>query len=480
MRSVRQTIRNRKPAAKPGQLRVGWSSRSITPDRPVSLMGQFYVRISQAVNDPITVTALAIEDHPKGDRAVIVSCDHGLIPDSVMQSVRAKVAATLPSFDPAAIILCAIHTHNAPVFDDFWYPKLGPEVMAPSDYHEFFCEQAAQAVVEAWQRRAPAGVSTAFGHAVVGRNRRLAYLDGSSQMYGQSNRDDFAGWEGGSDSGVDMVFTWNRRRKLTGVVVNLPCPSQVSEHKYFVSADFWHEARTEIRKRLGAGVFVLPLCSAAGDQSPHILVHHRIEKAMQTRTGMELRQQIGARIAAAVAEAYGTARKDIQTTVPFRHARAVLRLPRQMISMAACLAARRAYRKLAADHSLEGRPVADRAASTHFARLKYHQSVINRYKRQRAKVTEPVEVHACRIGDVALATNPFELFLDYGLRIKERSPAQQTLVVQLACGGKGYLPTQRAVDGGSYGASAQDLVIGPAGGQEMVNRTLKLIARIWK
>jgi len=41
-----------------------------------------------------------------------------------------------------------------------------------------------------------------------------------------------------------------------------------------------------------------------------------------------------------------------------------------------------------------------------------------------------------------LATNPFELFLDYGMRIKARSKALQTFVVQLACDSSGYLPTQ--------------------------------------
>ena len=38
------------------------------------------------------------------------------------------------------------------------------------------------------------------------------------------------------------------------------------------------------------------------------------------------------------------------------------------------------------------------------------------------------------IGDLGIVTNPFELFLDYALRIKARSPAPQTAVVQLAAG----------------------------------------------
>jgi len=59
---------------------------------------------------------------------------------------------------------------------------------------------------------------------------------------------------------------------LSGLVVNVPCPSQVSEQEYQVSADFWHDTRQELRRRFGEHLFVLPQCAAAGDQSPRPLV----------------------------------------------------------------------------------------------------------------------------------------------------------------------------------------------------------------
>ena len=62
-----------------GPLLVGWASASITPDVPVQLTGQHYVRISEYVRDPVTATALALESLDSGgaslDQAVIVSCD---------------------------------------------------------------------------------------------------------------------------------------------------------------------------------------------------------------------------------------------------------------------------------------------------------------------------------------------------------------------------------------------------------------------
>ena len=84
-----------------------------------------------------------------------------------------------------------------------------------------------------------------------------------------------------------------------------------------------------------------------------------------------------------------------------------------------------------------------------------------------------------RLGDVAIATNPFELYLDYGVRIEARSKAEQTFIVQLACGSGGYLPSARAIAGGSYGAGPENGPVGPEGGQVLVERTVELIGALF-
>ena len=70
-----------------------------------------------------------------------------------------------------------------------------------------------------------------------------------------------------------------------------------------------------------------------------------------------------------------------------------------------------------------------------------------------------MELHAIRVGDVAIATNVFELFTSYGLQMKARSRALQTFVIQLAGPGT-YLPTPRAVQGGGYSANVESSVVG--------------------
>jgi hypothetical protein len=91
-----------------------------------------------------------------------------------------------------------------------------------------------------------------------------------------------------------------------------------------------------------------------------------------------------------------------------------------------------------------------------------------------------MELHVIRLGEVALATNPFELFLDFGLRMKARSRAEQTFVVQLACDSAGYLPTAKAAAGGGYGAEIPSNRVGPEGGQVLVDRTVAVINSLFE
>ena len=149
---------------------------------------------------------------------------------------------------------------------------------------------------------------------------------------------------------------------------------------------------------------------------------------MDERRGLSRRQEIARRIAGAVAESLPLAQAARNAQLVFRHQVVHVDLP---------------------EHDTVTQPfyVTD---SVH-----------------------PAELHVLRLGDVAMATCPFELFHDYGVRIEARSPATLTMLVQLACGQSGYLPTERAVRGGGY--SADKFVVGPTGGQVLVDQIVKQI-----
>ncbi len=69
----------------------------------------------------------------------------------------------------------------------------------------------------------------------------------------------------------------------------------------------------------------------------------------------------------------------------------------------------------------------------------YAGSVVRAAEREEKTVV--VKVQAARIGDLAVCGIPFETFAEIGLELKDRSPFPQTMVIGLANGRYGYLPT---------------------------------------
>lgn len=455
----------------PGELLVGAASISITPDKPVALQGQMHTRISKTVESPVTAAALALESRRGGqncDQAVLVACDLAVLRGPMIEKVREQVKVRLPELDVTKLVFSATHTHTGPVTVEGAYeiPKDG--VMQPTEYFEFLLGRLGEVIVQAWQSRKPGRVGWGLGHAVVAQHRRAVYADGHAQMYGDTNRPDFRGLEGYEDHGIHALFFWDQDQKLIATAVDVACPAQEVEGNLAVNADFWHETRQLLQARHGEGLVVLGWIGAAGDQSPHLMYRKAAEERMRKLRGLTRLQEIARRIDAAWADAYEAAQKESHAEVVFAHRVETIELPARVVTEQEAQQAKAQAERLSQDPK-QG------------TLMRWHQRVVDRFEAQQAGKAEPyaMELHAIRLGDVAIATNDFELYTDYGVAMQARSPATQTFVIQLAGGGT-YLPTERAVRGGGYGAIPQSNRVGPEGGQVLVDRTVELIQSLWK
>ena len=477
-------------------LRIGWAQADITPDEPVLLSGQFHSRVSEGVRDPVTATALVFE---QGDEhAVFVTCDLSGAYGELQDAVMARVEQIDDGPEVSRVAMSATHTHAAPVtFSRLFRSGHGPDytdgadlpVMEPAEYVAFAAERIAGAIGEAWAARAEGAVAFGLGQAVVGRNRRWVDIHGNATMYGDTNTPEFSHVEGYEDHSVNVLATYDAHGALTGVVVNVPCPSQETEHIYEISADFWHETRVELRRRFHEGLFVLPQCSAAGDQSPHLIWGAREHERMLELKGRDSREEIGHRIASAVEEVLGWLEGTQDGSPVLEHELVELSLPMRMLTEedvreaeAAAEQWRAEYEaeraKLEADPSLREQPRWYTAVTKAFRRMHWYLAVRDRFEEQQADPTLPVTLHVVRLGDVAFATNPFEYYLDFGVRIKARSPAVQTFLVQLTGPGS-YVPSERSVAGGGYGSIPASNPIGPDGGREVADRTVDTLLRFY-
>jgi hypothetical protein len=429
-------------ASNSGSLFVGWAVADITPQKPVALTGNMGKTISESVMDPLNAVVLALEtknENGTKEQAVMVSCDLLFIRRQTQQKLQRIIETKLSDFDSSKLFLNAIHTHAGPgvidgEFNGMYDVSKDEGVMKPSEYEEFMIQQISQAVIKAWGNKKEGGFSWGLGNAVLGHNRRTVQYDGSSRMYGV-NDPGFAHYEGTHDDRVQFLFFWDKNKKLTGILINTVATAQAGGTGKKVSPDFYHDVREKIRDKYGKDVFVFIQVGAAGDITPvaHEYTYRRAETEMLKRKGLTFKQELGSRLANAVDEVMPWVKDDIQYNTIFNH---------QVVNVQI--------------------PVKDPPANPFY--------IVDH--------VNPAELHVLRLGDIAIATNPFELFIDYGILIKAQSKAILTFLVQLSCHHSGYLPTERAEKGGGY--SADKYLVGHEGGYKLVSETVKHINKMWE
>ena len=488
---------------------IGWAERDITPNRPVSLNGQFAERISESVEKPITVTAFAVSTEQ--DQLVLCSTDLVCVSWALTLAVRERLAK-VDGLDPMKVILSAIHTHTSMTYahmegriDDIMpWPENAVSKLTGLEYKEFaeitgntelftgeeafafLVDKITEAVTEAWQNRRPGTLVSAFGRAPVGMCRRAAYIDGTAAMWGNTETPVFEALEGGNDSGIELLYAFDEAGNLTGVVPNLACPAQAVQHRMFVSPDFWGETKLLLRKRFGEKLFMLPLCSAAGDQCPVDIVrwvepesdvhdpnikrdHPSPRKADPSMFDLKGMRLAGRRIADEVIRVFEDGLDEAEEVELIHHVRD-FELPLRLVG------------KTQYEQAVKNIKDAfvGRTGTVDFNDEADHLIEVGdiwRYETQHISEVLPTECHVIRLGGIAIATNPFELFLDYGNQIKARSHAKQTFLIQLAVSCEGYLPTEKAENNGHYSAIVGSGYVGHVGGNLLVRETLNEINR---
>lgn len=453
------------------------ASCDITPDQPVFLSGQFNARVSRGVSCPVTANILALESRD-GDKALeqalVISMDTVVIYEPFHKVFQAALGKALPEVAFNKVIIAATHTHSAPCQTDGQYASDDPHVMQPSKYNVFAAAKIAAAAAEAWKNRRPAKFSYGLGHAVVAYNRRAVYADGKAVMYGKTNDPTFRAIEGVEDHDVNSMFFWDTNDKLLAMLVNVSCPSQEVEHSNTIDADYWGEVRKSLHQAHGEDVVVIGLCGAAGDLSPHLRYRQAADDRMRELRKLSRNQEIARRVVQGVEEAYAVVKDAKSADVVVKHQAQVLKLPERLVTEAE-------YKSCKAEAERLLQRAKEKGDSGARGMGNWNARIAARYEKL-AENPHPLfstPVHVLRIGDAVICTNAFELYTDFGIQMKARSKANLTIVVQLANGGGTYLPSERAVKGGGYGAVIQSNTVGPEGGQTLVEETLKMVNSMW-
>lgn len=515
-----------------GRLKIGWSSRDISNEKPVEIPGQAHMRLSKGTLDSLTATVLVMDDGD--DQVIFLTLDAVHVYVGLLNLIREKVKRLCPEIPVEKLVATATHTHtgaghldlakyNIEVFskmglienpqDYQWDLRL--DVYTPEEYSQWLSDTLTEMITEAWLSRTEGGIAYGYGYAVVAHSRRVCYMDDLSQregvdknsayacnghaaMYGETNDDKFSHYESGADHFVNLMYTFDPEGNLTGAIVNIPCPSQSSEMEWYLSADYWHDVRTAVRKKHG-DIFILPQCAASGDLSPRIL-HYK--KAQQRRFRLKYgenpldercikqhelaaRRDIGERVAQAFDEVLSWASKDIRNDLKIGHKVIFPELHQYEVTeedVEAAKAGLSVYMKQPMVVTED--PMQDMIQNTTVINNRFRfLNVLKRYEDQKNGNTKETEIHVLHIGDIAFASNPFELFIDYQHRIQARSPFEQTFIVQLCGQPNDYMPcylcTERAFEGRGFSAIVYSVYTSPQGGQQLVEETVRELKELY-
>ncbi|MBI4219470.1 MAG: hypothetical protein HY682_04940, partial [Chloroflexi bacterium] len=360
------------------------------------------------------------------------------------------------------IVVAANHVHLAPPAAPGWiFVKAAPDPL----YVDLLRSRVADAVQAAHRNMRPAKLASGAAPTTgITFNRRYLRPDGGVKMVFAQDRDPLMPAAGPVDpdlsylmfeepdgAPIALVTTFSAHNHVTG---GSPVPGR-PRPQYF-HRDFGGRFGDMVRRQMGHPVPTAYFAGPCGDtawQDPAV---------PPPVDGSAAAWRIGEHLADAFfSHAKGQPRKEIGR---LRFANAVLEIPDRPLSES----------RFCDDACRGADPEAEALDSV---RWPAEEKAI----RARGNTVCPVEINAISIGDdIALSTSPAELFVEFGLEIKRRSPFPRTLVVELANGHCGYVPTERAFEQGGYETHRSVYVsrLAKKGGRTIVEKSVELLDKV--
>ena len=435
--------------------RAGAASCTINPEIGAWVQGATVHERATSIRDPLEANALYLTDG--GETVLFASGDVVCIEPHTVRSICEAMseAAGIPSDN---VIVACTHTHTGPsLFPSNPAKPLDEEYIAK--LHDWLAALARDAVAAA----RPARVRWGIGEAKIGTNRRCCWADGTHTMHGDPSRDDFTGFEGPDDPQHLAMFIEGADGALVAVLHHNTAHATSFYGRNFFSADFPGEARRIIRDVVGE-VPVLFLNGAIGDICIEDL---RLPKPLWP--SQEQKMKRNAHLLAGETLRLMQQQGPVTDAPVLRHVCEELTVDVRVPSPDRAAWARETLKKFEAGEELTNWDKST-AYTTHLLQERFGDDP-----------REALRIHVVRIDDVAIVTQPTELFCQFALDIKRRSPTPFTAVCTNTDGGNGYCPTMYAVLGGGYsGEAVYSARYAATAGYLIVDAAARLLHSLWQ
>jgi hypothetical protein len=418
------------------ELKAGAAMVDVTPlTFPVLVNGNMLSNSASKATSKLHARAIVVDDGK--ERAAIVVVDSCMMPRELLDDAK-QLAAQRTKIRPDHMLISATHTHTAPAA----MGCLGTD--ADPTYVPYLREKLAEAIAAAEKNLEPARVGwgvknaaeyTALRRWILRPDRIATDPFGNAtvraNMHAGANHDNVTGESGPEDPDLSLISFQSTQGRPIAVLANF------SMH-YFsgveaLNADYFGLFCEGLQERLGKQSesgkppFVALMshgCSGdiwrrdytkpapAKDQEPTLQSYTKglLDIAQSAYDSIEYKS------------AGDVAMAETRMTLAYR-------VPdKQRLQWAEKIVA-----------AMEDRP--PKTTEEVYAR----EQIILHEK----KSTEIV-VQALRIGEIAIATTPNETYALTGLKLKLQSPLSQTMVIELANGGDGYIPPPEQHHLGGY------------------------------
>jgi Neutral/alkaline non-lysosomal ceramidase, N-terminal len=407
-------------ADKPGKgtatsstLKIGIAEVNYTPEVGMDLVGNYRGNdyASRGVHDSLYAKALVASDG-NGKKVAILSVDICLLPKEPVEYMR-NIIASRTDIKPENVMIMATHTHSGP-----------PSGLNAPNAKEYLAK-AAGAVILANERLKPAIISAGRSEeSRISHNRRLKCIDGTTHMCWEKFKPGYVVGPWGSIDPEVITLSIEQDGKETGVMVNFGChATTLTGNNWLYTADY-PGYLAEALKRVKGKDFTSIFCNGCCGNVTQVDYRIGFPDTYQEC------QRIGYMLGVSALEAMKNA-KPVSTD-KIVVSKEMVPLSRIDISDEQLEWAKKLMLKV----EKEGMPPiqADGMPDAYYAKEWIEM-------RKNQDITDSVEVMVVRIGDIAFAGLPGEMFNEFGKYVKEKSPCRNTIVTGLTNDERAYFPT---------------------------------------
>lgn len=410
----------------PFTMRAGVGETDITPPLGLPMWGYAARKEpAQGILDPLYARAIVLEANL--NRLAIVSLDLGRT--FSLKSLQWLRTTARQELGINCLLLCATHTHSAPVLRDEY-----PESALPT-WEEETLQKIARVLAMAIQNLQEVHIGIGYGAVAIGHNRLRLEPDGKVTWFSSNPH-------GIPTSPVDPTVAVMRvdstdRRPLAIIVHHACHPVVFDAINLNYSADFPGVTVRAVRESFESKPICLFLQGASGDINPYFAHLPPLENEMRLRdwTGMRLAQEV-VRVAGGIST-------EPWSTAEIRFVEEAVRLrPRYPIE--------------SLRHSLQS------------LGQEFFEWFAPKLKR-----THLVPLTTAILGrQLALMSVPGEPFVEFQMQWRQRCPLPHAWLLGYTNGYLGYFPTIRAAAHGGYGASGPTAWLEVGAGERLINQSL--------